>query len=263
MLLSIQHETRYAYENLVDYSIQHLRLTPRPDSNQKTHDWQLIVQGTKQLQIDGHGNIGHLLTLDRPRQEISIIVKGLVETTENFCLVEHNLLSPFIYLLQTPLTTFNAAIRTFTQESLKEAHDLGIFAALMNAIGSYMAFDSDASQVHDTALQAFERKRGVCQDYAHLFVACCRSVGIPARYVSGYVYTGDDGHLASHAWADGWLEPYGWVSCDPTHQIYAGEPYCRLAVGRDYLDACPVRGVRRGGGLEKMQVLVNVAAQQQ
>jgi len=262
MLLSIQHETHYTYENPVDYSIQHLHLTPRSDANQKTHDWQIFVKGNKQLQIDGHGNIGHWLTLENPSQHISIIVKGLVETTTSFCLVEYNLLLPLIYLLQTPLTTYNKAIETFSRQSIGNSQDLDLFAHLMNAIGDHMAFDSNASQVHDTALQAFERKRGVCQDYAHLFVACCRSMEIPARYVSGYVFTGDDGHVASHAWAEAWSDAYGWVSCDATHRQFAGESYCRLAVGRDYLDACPVRGVRRGGGVESMQVHVNVAAQQ-
>ena len=85
--------------------------------------------------------------------------------------------------------------------------------------------------------------------------------GVSARYVSGYVYTGKDGEVASHAWVDAWLgAESGWMPIDITHQSLVGGRHCRLAVGRDYLDACPVRGVRRGGGPEEMQVAVIVAA---
>jgi|WetSurMetagenome_2_1015567.scaffolds.fasta_scaffold06049_2 transglutaminase-like putative cysteine protease len=262
MLLHIQHETRYVYESPVNYSLQHLRLTPRQDLNQKTQDWQIIANGNNYLQIDGHGNIGHWLTLDQPRQDISIVVNGNVETTNQFCFEEPHPFTPFIYLMDTPLTHFNNEIQAFTQKNINNFKELDMLNALMAGIASYMRFESGTSHVHDTALQAFERQRGVCQDYAHLFVACCRSVGISSRYVSGYFFTGDDGHIASHAWADAWLAPYGWVSCDPTHQTFTNESYCRLAVGRDYLEACPVRGVRQGGGIECMHAHVNVTQQQ-
>lgn len=262
MLLNIQHDTHYLYEYPLSYSLQYLRLTPRQDSNQKTLDWEIIAKGNKELQIDGYGNIGHWLTLNQPSKEILISVKGMVETTTQFCFQEPNCYSPFIYLNSTPLTHFNDKIRDFTQIKINNFKELDILNALMNGIADHMQFESGSSHVHDTALQTFERQRGVCQDYAHLFVACCRSVGISARYVSGYLFTGDDGHIASHAWADAWLEPYGWVSCDTTHRTFTNDSYCRLAVGRDYLDACPVRGVRQGGGFEQMHVHVQVAAQQ-
>jgi transglutaminase-like putative cysteine protease len=98
-----------------------------------------------------------------------------------------------------------------------------------------------------------------------VFIAAARTVGIPARYVSGYLYTGDSTDAASHAWVDAWLGPdAGWQSIDVTHRRPALRNYCRLAVGRDYLDAAPVRGVRQGGGGERMEanVLVADSAQQ-
>ena len=99
---------------------------------------------------------------------------------------------------------------------------------------------------------------------ARVFIACGRAAGFPAHYVSGYHYTGDDGEVASHAWADAWLGDYaGWLSIDLTHNSLAGERHCRLAVGRDYRDAAPVRGVRQGGGDEAMHVAVIVAASAQ
>ena len=96
-----------------------------------------------------------------------------------------------------------------------------------------------------------------------MFVAGCRLHGLPARYVSGYVHPGDAPHAASHAWADVWLgADRGWLSLDVTHAEHAGARHCRLAVGRDYLDAAPVRGVRRGGGYESMTVTVRVTSGQ-
>jgi transglutaminase-like putative cysteine protease len=122
------------------------------------------------------------------------------------------------------------------------------------------------SDVQDTAAAVLKNGEGVCQDHAHVYIASARSVGMPARYVSGYLYTGDSSDAASHAWVDVWLgAEFGWQSVDVTHQRPAIGVYCRLAVGRDYLDAAPVRGVRHGGGGEKMEanVLVAESARQQ
>ena len=99
---------------------------------------------------------------------------------------------------------------------------------------------------------------GVCQDHTHAFLACARSLGIPARYVSGYLCTEDASHLASHAWAEAWLDD-GWYSFDVTNRLARPERHLKLAVGLDYLDACPVRGMRRGGGGEQMHAKVRVA----
>jgi transglutaminase-like putative cysteine protease len=100
---------------------------------------------------------------------------------------------------------------------------------------------------------------GVCQDHTHAFLACARSLGIPARYVSGYLCTEDASHLASHAWAEAWLDD-AWYSFDVTNELARPERHLKLAVGLDYLDACPVRGMRRGSGLgEQMHARVVVA----
>jgi len=112
--------------------------------------------------------------------------------------------------------------------------------------------------VTSTAAQALQLAHGVCQDQAHVFIACCRARGVPARYVSGYVYPGDAPHSASHAWADVYLADHGWISIDVTHRMFASDSLCRLAVGRDYMSASPVRGVRIGGGEESMDVRVNI-----
>jgi transglutaminase-like putative cysteine protease len=118
-------------------------------------------------------------------------------------------------------------------------------------------YRSGATNVFSTAGDAIALGAGVCQDHAHIFLACCHARGIPARYVSGYIDPGSTGHAASHAWVDAWAEDddySGWVSIDVTHNRLMTDAYCRLAIGRDYESAAPVRGMRRGGGDEIMSV---------
>jgi transglutaminase-like putative cysteine protease len=99
----------------------------------------------------------------------------------------------------------------------------------------------------------------VYRDQSQVFIACCRASGIPARYVSGYYHSPGKDTISSHAWVDAWLgEGRGWLGIDITHRSLAGPQHCRLAIGRDYLEACPVRGVRRGGGEEEMKVAVAI-----
>jgi transglutaminase-like putative cysteine protease len=116
------------------------------------------------------------------------------------------------------------------------------------------------TEVTSTAAQALTLGNGVCQDHAHLMLACCRARGVPARYVSGYIDPGDVPLSASHAWVDVWLDG-GWVSVDVTHAAFASGKYCRLAVARDYEAAAPVRGSRVGGKEEKMDVDVSVSTE--
>jgi transglutaminase-like putative cysteine protease len=108
------------------------------------------------------------------------------------------------------------------------------------------------------AAEAFGARAGVCQDHAHIFVACCRHLGLPARYVSGYLGTAGDGRMASHAWAEAWVEGEGWRSYDIANRLRPAGHHVRVAVGLDYLDACPVRGFRRGGLGESLEVEVRV-----
>ena len=129
---------------------------------------------------------------------------------------------------------------------------------LMQALNQHMAYTPGATEVDTSAAQAFARRAGVCQDHTHAFLACARSLGIPARYVSGYLYSENSEHLASHAWAEAWLDD-AWYSFDVTNQLSRPERHLKLAVGLDYLDACPVRGMRRGGGCEQMHAKVLVS----
>ena len=267
MHLHIRHETTYRYGEPVKRSVQNLRLTPRRDPVQRALNWQITAPGRQHEQIDAYGNVVHLLTLDEPHREIRIVVNGVVEThdIEGQSLPNEGKLSPLTYLAETSLTRADATLQSFAKEVLPRSSDRRTnLLRLADAVSQAVQYERGVTDVHEPAARAFSRGKGVCQDHAHVFIACCRASGIPARYVSGYVYTGRDGEVASHAWADAWLGPeQGWMPIDVTHRTLVGGRHCRLAVGRDYLDACPVRGVRRGGGAEAMEVAVIVAASAQ
>jgi transglutaminase-like putative cysteine protease len=267
MQLHIRHETRYRYERPVKYSVQSLHLTPRRDSSQRALKWNITAPGRRLEQIDAYGNISHLLTIEEPHREIQIVVHGIVETADTEGRQEDGTLSPLAYLAPTKLTTPNEDLKAFAQSKLGSLTDPRERAhALAEAVFDNVKYKSGSSDVADTAAVAFKSGEGVCQDQAHVYIASARSIGIPTRYVSGYLFTGDQTEAASHAWVDVWLgAEAGWQSLDVTHKRPAVRTYCRLAVGRDYLDAAPVRGVRQGGGGEKMEANVMVAesAQQQ
>lgn len=265
MQLHIRHETTYRYEQPVKYSIQSLRVTPRRDGGQRALGWRIVGPGRRVEQTDAYGNVTHLLTYEESHREVSIIVQGVVETSGSGLIQDEGPLAPLAYLAATPLTRADARVRAIAAEHLAGAMPLQArLERLAEALHDTIRYTRGVTNVGDEAATVLARGEGVCQDQAHAFVACCRAAGIPARYVSGYFYTGDVGEIASHAWADAWLgENQGWLSIDLTHRSLAGERYCRLAVGRDYRDAAPVRGVRHGGGDEAMHVAVIVAASAQ
>ena len=262
MLLSIQHETVYRYSTPVDYTIQHLRLTPRQEAHQKAIDWKITTPGKHQRHLDAYGNVGHILVLDRPHEEIRISVSGQIEISkENAHLpLDGGEVPLLVYLQPTHLTTPDMAIKELSMAAYRSRRGtIDSMFKLIDGIQESVAYVPGTSLVTSTAAEVLHAGAGVCQDYAHVFIACCRALEIPARYVSGYIHPGDTDHAASHAWADVWLEGTGWVSFDVTNANFAASEHCRLAVGRDYLDACPVRGVRHGGGAEAMEVNVRIA----
>jgi transglutaminase-like putative cysteine protease len=263
MQLHILHRTAYRYEEPVKYTAQILRLTPRREGAQRIVSWTIRAPGRRTEQVDAHGNITHLLTLEDPHRAFEIDVRGVVEMTgdEEFVRFDGSL-SPLAYLAPTALTAASTPMVALAREHLNGSGDLRErLYRLAAGVYAKVAYMPGTTSVEETAAQAFTRGQGVCQDQAHVFLACCRAVGVPARYVSGYLCSVDGGEAASHAWVDAWLEDaQGWLGIDVTHLSPMGPKHCRLAVGRDYLDAAPVRGVRRGGGRETMDVSVAATA---
>jgi len=170
----------------------------------------------------------------------------------------HDSLPPLIFTVPTRLTQPTPMLAEVAAACLP-ATRAGTIELLRLAahIRAAVAYQVGATHVASTAAEAMVLGAGVCQDHAHIFLACCHARGVPARYVSGYIDPGSTGHAASHAWVDAWAEDddfTGWVSIDVTHGRLMDEGYCRLAIGRDYESAAPVRGMRRGGGDETMRI---------
>lgn len=263
MRISIDHVTHYAYEHPVRYSTQYLRLVPPSDARQQVIEWNLEAPAAPIELRDGYGNIMHVLTIEKPITEIVIRSAGVVETS---AMIDETLderkLSPLVFLRPGPLTRVEGPLAEFAEQFRRRAATLSGLRALSDAVLAKLPFQPGVTAVHSTAREAFDAGNGVCQDHAHVFIGCCRFLGVPARYVSGYLYAsrGSDGPVASHAWAEAWVVDR-WRSFDITNGRPAGEHHVRIAVGADYLDASPVRGVRFGGGAERMVASAIVEAQ--
>ncbi|WP_106478821.1 transglutaminase family protein [Phytohalomonas tamaricis] len=259
MKLKIEHSTRYNYSLPLRSSIQYLRLVPRNDASQHVIDWWLSLPGNPPPLTDGYGNVMHVLTLDRPHQQILVEARGIVELNPNHDGRVHDDLDPRPFLRPTSLTTADEPLIALTETYLSQSQDVTALGKLQQAILEKMPYIPGSTEVWHSAQEAFALGSGVCQDHTHVMLACARYKGLPARYVSGYIHVADEGHLASHAWAEIWLDG-AWQTFDVTNQLLRPNQHIKLAVGMDYLEACPIRGMRSGGGEETLHVHVNVRA---
>lgn len=261
MKIRISHETVYTFSSPVTRAVQYLRLTPRRDRGQRVLSWSIQGPATMVDWTDGLGNRVTVASEYKPRHHMSIIVQGEVETTDtNGVLPLDDGLPPLMFLRPTRLTEPDDALRTLVApfvEVRRADGDIPALHALMNAIADRVPYESGTTDALSTAAEALAHGRGVCQDHAHIFIATARMLGLPARYVSGYLAAGD-GTMASHAWAEAHVADLGWVSFDPSNRQSATEHYVRLAIGHDYAGARPVSGVRSGGGEEAMDVRLAV-----
>ncbi len=264
MRLQIIHESTYSYDAPQHSVTELLRLTPRGHEGQFVVDWRIEVDHDCRMRsaTDAFGNHVHSFGLSGPIDELTIAAMGEVETDDTHGIVRRQVerFPPTIFLRDTSLTESDAAIRTFADDiALGEPDPLSRLHALNDAIFKRMRFDTERTDVTTPAIDSFASGHGVCQDYAHIFVAACRHLDIPARYVGGYLYQPDQiEQEAGHGWAEAMVPDLGWVAFDPTHGIAATESYVRVAVGLDYLGAAPVRGARYGGGEEALSVRVRV-----
>ena len=270
MLIRVEHATAYSYSEPLLASTQYLRMTPLSGRNQAVENWRLACPGavTTPWQ-DQYGNLCHTLTVAQPVDELEIKVCGLVRTRDTNGVVgfAQTELPSAIYLRETPYTVASPSIRDFAarfepklkRDAIETLHEI------MMAIADAVEYRKGETHVHTTGAEALEQKSGVCQDYAHIFCATCRVLGVPGRYVSGYLTHGEgiEAHAASHAWAEAFVDDLGWIGFDPTNRACATDAYIRTAIGLDYAEASPIRGVRSGGGLETMRVKVSFPSQQQ
>ncbi len=257
MKLQISHQTNYYYDELAQRSVQYIRMTPMQLPHQVIHRWDVMLPKVATSQKDGFGNDWLTLSRNEAHNNLQMQASGIVEiNTDTERLEDMDNVPYLLFTVQTPLTKCSEAMRLFAAPYLKDSSQDSLKAMAADLI-TKMPFIKDMTHVGTTAAEAFETGAGVCQDHTHVFLSCLRDQKIPARYVSGYLYDDTENHMASHAWAGVWLEGY-WYVFDISNQLFQPSSHVYVAIGRDYLDAAPVRGVRMGGGYENLysQVLV-------
>lgn len=266
MRIRVRHETTYVYSAPLARSTQYLRITPRQDGGQTVSGWRVTAPGKLSEWQDHHHNICHTLVVDQPVEQLSVVGDGVVETTETYGVTPA---MPYdlpiaIYLRQTDFTRPDTGLKRFAGRFRKAVENDLIegLHALMLGVREAVDYQENETHVHTTAAEALADGAGVCQDHAHVFISACRILGVPARYVGGYLASSDDPeeHAAGHAWACALVPDLGWVSFDPANANSATERYVRATVGLDYADVSPVRGIRHGGGNETLSVAIKLQA---
>ena len=269
MLLSVDHVTRYRYDHPVRAVMQSHRLTPSVFDGQKVRDWTVTVSGgiPGGSFRDGAGDRVQGWTVKGPVSEVEVRVTGTVETVDLAGVLRghREVVPPEVYLVDTLPTRADGAVVALARVAEGADGPLAAAHLLAGAVADAIAYRPGATHAHPTAAEALALGEGVCQDHAHAMIACARAAGLPARYVSGYLFATADGvpHEAAHAWAEVFVAGLGWVGFDPANRCCPDDRYIRLGSGLDAQDAAPIRGIARGVGSESLDVTVAVQSLQQ
>lgn len=282
MLLEIRHVTQYHYERPVRESLMELWMQPQKTARQRLISFELDLNPAAQVfsYADSFGNAVYHFDVPQPHDKLTIVARSAVETEppgerpDALDMGEWDRLrSEFVrgecfdFLRMHGFVETTEALNAFVDEhnldDLRRRDPLTAMRMLSETI--YQAFEyqpgvTDADSPIDLALSA---GRGVCQDFAHIMLAVCRSWNVPARYVSGYLFTDRDAGDrsdpdATHAWVEVFLPSLRWVGFDPTNNMMTGERHVAVAVGRDYADVTPSRGVYKGDSDSELAVGVSV-----
>jgi transglutaminase-like putative cysteine protease len=269
MLLHVDHVTRYCYDQPVRWVVQSHRLMPTTSEGQKVRDWAVTVSdGIRGGSFrDGAGDFVQGWSVQGPVTEIVVTVQGTVETTDLTGLLKgpRESVPLLTYLRDTGPTRADAALAALARSVPASGDALGMAHALSSVVSEAIRYSPGSTSAHTTAAEALALGEGVCQDHAHALIAVARYLGVPARYVSGYLHSNSDGeaHEAAHAWAELMVDGLGWVGFDPANRCCPDDRYIRLGSGFDAQDAAPIRGISRGPGKESLDVTVAIAAMQQ
>ncbi|MBK3466001.1 transglutaminase N-terminal domain-containing protein [Pseudomonas iridis] len=286
----IFHDTCYHYDSPVSLAQQLAHLWPRECSWQRCTQRQLLISpqpSARRDELDVFGNPLTRLAFERPHDELQVNARLTVEVLTRLSLdfnqspaweltrnaltyssqpLPSDLLEACRYRFQSPYVHLKRSFVEFSQSCFPPGQPLLLgVQALMQKIFSEFTFDAEATQVATPLVEVLERRRGVCQDFAHLMLACLRSRGLAARYISGYLLTRPPpgqprliGADASHAWVSVFCPVLGWVDFDPTNNVQPALEHITLAWGRDFSDVSPLRGVILGGGSHDPEVRVTV-----
>jgi transglutaminase-like putative cysteine protease len=286
----ILHDTHYRYASSMTLAQQLAHLWPRDCPWQRNHKQQLLVSPLpcqRQDALDVFGNPLTRLVFERPHDELKVSARLKVEVLARPALnvqdspaweaacsalrysgqpLAPGVLDAARFRFESPYVHLKQVFADFAAECFSPGRPLlAAVDGLMLKIFSEFSFDAAATQVATPLLQVLEERRGVCQDFAHLMLACLRSLGLSARYISGYLLTQPPpgqprliGADASHAWISVFCPQHGWVDFDPTNNIRPALEHITLAWGRDFADVSPLRGVILGGGSHDPEVQVTV-----
>jgi transglutaminase-like putative cysteine protease len=278
MKLRISHRTSYAYASPVSQSFNEIRLKPLSVIGQDCSSFQLKVSPTAELRhyLDFYSNFVQVFEVQEPHSVLAVESSAEVTTTASNLLGYDAATVPlwrldecphfeqcYDFLQSSSLIHLAPEIWRLAVDASQGQSDVWQTAvAIMRFVQAEFRYVPFSTQVHTPMLTVLEQRQGVCQDFAHVMLGMCRSLKIPARYVSGYLYNGTAGQLigaqASHAWCEVYVPDFGWHSLDPTNNQQADERYIKLAVGRDYHDAAPIKGHYRGTRENTMEVQVQV-----
>ncbi|WP_209506730.1 MULTISPECIES: transglutaminase family protein [unclassified Ruegeria] len=265
MKLHIRHETRYDFDAPVSFGLQQLRKTPKSFRNQRIESWNTeITGGHKELTFeDYHRNTVELISFEAKTQSISLTSEGVVEVEDTHgVLGRHEGSSPlWLFIRGTAQTTPGKGVAELIG-ALPKGEPLEQMHSLSERIRTQVAYEIGSSHPGWSAEDALKAGRGVCQDHTHIFITCARQIGMPARYVSGYLMMNEtELQDATHAWAEVHLNGLGWVGFDISNGISPDDRYVRVATGLDYAQAAPVIGNRIGTAGERLTVQLQIAQQ--
>lgn len=272
MRLAVSHTTRYAFSEPVAHALQRLRLTPKCTQGQKVIDWTTeFVNAAPELAYeDQHCNHVTLMAVEPGATSVEVTCRGIVDTHDQAGIIGHHSghLPLWSFLAQTPRTRPGTGLRKLSRRfAASRGGGVDMLHDLSAAILDEVPYTLGATGPETTAEEALSQRGGVCQDHAHIFIATARELGIPARYVSGYLMMNDRiDQEATHAWAEAHIDGLGWVGFDISNGISPDARYVRVATGHDYADAAPVTGISLGALTTDLHVAVAVEqrrAQQQ
>lgn len=267
MRIFIRHTTRYGFSQPVTHGLQRLRLTPKSSHGQSVIDWTMDFDGVRvEAEYDDHHrNRTTLVSAEPGTTAVTVVSSGSVETADNAGVVgEHVGFMPLWHFLgQTALTKPGAKLRALVAGlDVDKARPLETLHALSAAVLDAVPYTVGVTDADTTAEAALAAGQGVCQDHTHIFIGATRLLGLPARYVSGYLMMDDRvDQDAGHGWAEAHVPGLGWVGFDVSNAICPDERYVRLATGCDYRDAAPVTGISVGAG--QIALEVSLAVEQQ
>lgn len=285
MLLHVTHETRYAYAPAVSTAQHQVHLRPIQAGGQQLLSHELIISPQPDQCVacdDVYGNTRTYISLQQTHEELRITARSLVRTVaprEPASDMSWEQVREFFryrrgapydpaaeFCFASPYVPRHEHFAAYARASFEAGRPaLDATRELMQRIHADFLYESHSTDVGTPALESLRLRRGVCQDFAHVMIGCLRGMGLPARYVSGYLLTAPPpgqarlvGCDASHAWASVFLPDAGWCDFDPTNRRAPGEDYVTLALGRDYSDVSPIRGVILGGADHTLSVAVTV-----